>query len=78
MKKQLNAWLRKNPLTPNPSDFVAKPVTIGSIGINEVVDELVSEGIELKRETLIDVVTRFNRKTAELAISGYNVNNKSH
>ena len=53
------AW--KNHLTPDPNDFMAVPVTTG---IDEIVDELVSEGLELKRETVIDVITRFNRKTA--------------
>jgi hypothetical protein len=74
MVKQLNAWQRKNPLTPDPNDFMAIPVTVGSASVNEIVDELVQEGLELKRETLIDVISRFNRKTAEMAVSGYNVN----
>ncbi len=73
MVKQLNSWIRKNPLTPDPNDFMAIPVTVGSAGVNEIVDELVNEGLELKRETVIDVISRFNRKTAEMAVSGYNV-----
>lgn len=73
MAKKLNAWLRKNLLTADVSDFSAVPVTVGSAGIDEIVNELVREGLELKRETVIDVITRFNRKTAEMAVSGYNV-----
>lgn len=61
MAKKLNVWIRKNPLTPDPTDYIAVPVTIGSIGIDGIVDKLQKEGIELKRETVIDVVTRFNR-----------------
>ncbi len=75
MAKNLNAWLRRNLLTADPNDFMAVPVTTGSIGISEIVDELVREGLELKRETVIDVVTRFNRKTAEMVTGGYNVSN---
>jgi hypothetical protein len=75
MAKKLNAWLRKNHLTADANDFVAVPVTIGSAGIDEIADELVREGLELKRETVIDVITRFNRKTAEMAVGGYNVSN---
>ena len=74
MAKKLKAWIRKNLLTPDPNDYVAVPVTSGSAGINEIVDELVKEGTELKRETLIDVINRFNRKTADMVVSGYNVN----
>ncbi len=74
MAKKLNVWIRKNPLTPDPTDYIAVPVTIGSIGIGGIVDELQKEGIELKRETVIDVVTRFNRKAAEMLAIGHNVN----
>ena len=74
MAKKLNAWIRKNPLTPDPNDYVAVPVTVGSIQIGGIVDELENEGMELKRETVIDVVNRFNRKAAEMLVSGYNVN----
>jgi len=35
---------------------------------------LVKEGVELKRETIVDVITRFNRKSADMVLSGYNVN----
>lgn len=74
MAKKLNAWIRKNPLTSDPNDYVAVPVTVGSIQIGGIVDELEKEGMELKRETVIDVVNRFNRKAAEMLVSGYNVN----
>ena len=35
---------------------------------------MVKEGVELKRETIVDVITRFNRKSADMVLSGYNVN----
>jgi hypothetical protein len=74
MKKTLNAWLKKNLLTEDPKDYVASVQKKGSIGISEIVDELVSEGMEIKRETVIDIISRFNRKAADLVLSGYNVN----
>ena len=37
--------------------------------------ELVKEGMELKSETVTDVITRFNRKMAEMIVGGYAVNN---
>lgn len=73
--KKLNSWIRPNPLTEDPNDMVAVPVTVGSAGIDQIVDELQKEGLELRRETAIDIITRFNRKTAEMATEGYNVNN---
>lgn len=74
MKKTLRAWIRKNQLTEDPNDYMASAVVNGSIGINDIVDELQNEGMELKRETVIDIVSRFNRKAADLVLSGYNVN----
>jgi hypothetical protein len=73
--KKLNSWLRPNPLTEDPNDMMAVPVTVGTAGVNEIVAELVNEGLELRKETVIDVISRFNRKTAQMATEGYNVNN---
>ena len=74
MKRTLNAWLRKNMLTEDPKDYTATVQSRGSVGINDIVDELVNEGMEIKRETVVDIVSRFNRKAADMALSGYNVN----
>jgi hypothetical protein len=74
MNKSLNAWIRKNHLTEDPNDYMAVVIKSGSVGVTEIVDELVKEGMELKRETVIDILSRFNRKTAEMVVSGYNVN----
>lgn len=74
MSKILKAWIRKNLLTENSNDYTAVVSINGSVGMKEIVDGLVNEGMEVKRETVIDILTRFNRKTAELVVSGYNVN----
>lgn len=74
MKKTLRAWIRKNQLTEDPNDYMASVAVSGSIGINTIVDELQKEGMEIKRETVIDIISRFNRKAADLVLSGYNVN----
>ena len=74
MKNILKAWLKKNPLTPDPNDYTATVVSSGSVGVDQIIDEIVSDGIEQKRETILNIVTRFNNKAADLALSGYNVN----
>lgn len=74
MKNILRAWLKKNQLTPDPNDFTASVVSLGSVGIDQIIDEIISDGTELKRETILNVVTRFNSKAASMALSGYNVN----
>ncbi|MDR0559567.1 MAG: DUF4469 domain-containing protein [Prevotellaceae bacterium] len=74
MIHKLKAWLVKNHLSQDQSDYVAVVDTNGNIDVNGIVDELVAEGMELKRETAIDVISRYNRKVIDLALSGYNVN----
>lgn len=71
---KLNAWLRLNPLTEDRSDYMAVPVTNGSLTIADIVKDLQNEGMEIKAETAIDIITRFNRKVAERVLGGYNVN----
>lgn len=71
---KLNAWLRPNLLTEDPNDFIAIPVIVGSIGIKEIIQELLKEGMEIKVETAEDIIKRFNRKVSQMVLSGYAVN----
>ncbi|MDD4968256.1 MAG: DNA-binding domain-containing protein [Paludibacter sp.] len=75
MKNVLKAWLRKNQLTIDPTEYNTQVVVKGNLGLTDIVDELIKEGIEMDRDTMLDIITRFNRKSADLALSGYNVNN---
>jgi hypothetical protein len=69
----MKAWLIKNHLTDDPFDLVGVIDGNGNIGVEGIVDEMVSEGMELKRETAIDIISRFNRKSIDLALSGFSV-----
>lgn len=70
----LNAFLRPNPLTEDKNDYVAVPQAHGSFNTTDIVNELLKEGMEIKPETAIDIISRFNRKSAEKVVEGYNVN----
>ena len=74
MKNVLKAWLKKNQLTADPNDYIATVVTAGSVGVNDIIDEIINDGTELKRETILNIVTLFNNKAATMVLSGYNVN----
>jgi hypothetical protein len=74
MKNLLKAWLKKNQLTPDPNDYTASVVSNGSVGVDQIITEIIADGIELKSETILNALTRFNSKAASLALSGYNVN----
>jgi hypothetical protein len=74
MKNILKAWLKKNQLTPDPNDYTASVVSNGSVGVDQIIKEIIADGIELKSDTILNALTRFNSKAASLALSGYNVN----
>lgn len=74
MKNILKAWLRKNQLAIDPTEYNAQVVVKGNLGISDILDELKKDGVEMDRETMLDILTRFNKKSADLVLSGYNVN----
>jgi hypothetical protein len=74
MVRKLKAWLKKNYLTPEENDFNAIVESFGSINPDGVIAELVADGMELKPETVRDVVSRYNRKCIDMVLRGYNVN----
>jgi hypothetical protein len=73
MRNILKVWLRKNELTPDPNDMAAVVSSAGKINKSGLIDAIMEEGIELKRETVEDVVTRYNRVSASFAARGWNV-----
>lgn len=74
MAKKMKAWLKPNPLTADKSDFIAVIESFGSVAPNDIINALVAEGMELKPETVLDVITRYNRKSIELVLGGHSVN----
>ncbi|MDR0698916.1 MAG: hypothetical protein LBG28_06840, partial [Tannerella sp.] len=74
MKNILKTLLRKNELTPDPNDMIAVVSSMGKIDKSGLIDALMEEGLELKRETVEDIVTRYNRVAAGFAARGWNVN----
>ena len=75
MKNILKVWLRKNQQTGNPNEYHTQVAVKGIIGMSDIVDELIKEGLEMNREDAMNLIARFNRKSADMALSGYHVNN---
>ncbi|GIM51842.1 hypothetical protein CAPN004_08720 [Capnocytophaga cynodegmi] len=72
---KMKAWLKPNLLTKgDTTDFIAVPVTIGSVSMQDIIQSLKEEGMEIRTETAQDIISRFNRKVAEMVLEGYNVN----
>lgn len=74
MKYSLKAWLRKNHLTDDPNDHVASVVSNGHVDPDDIIDEIISDGTDLKRETIKNAVNLYQNKAASLVLSGYSVN----
>ena len=74
MNHILRAWLKDNPLTADTSDFVAVPVINASLNVSDIIALLKQEGMEIKEETALDIITRFFRKAEEVILNGNSVN----
>lgn len=70
----LKAWLRPNHLTQDPNDFIAIPLGAGSLNNEDIISALKQEGMEIKEETALDIISRYNRKIREHLLEGYSVN----
>lgn len=71
---KLKAWLRPNLLTKeDKTDFIAVPITSGSVGVEEIIDSIKEDGMEVTKETALNVIQRFNGKVIELLQNGNNV-----
>lgn len=49
-------------------------VVAGNLHTNDIIDEIISDGLAVEREMVLEVIKQFNLKIAEKVLSGYNVN----
>ncbi len=74
MSRKLKASLRKNQLTEYSNDYVAQILERGSMNTENIIDELLNDGVELNRKMALDIINSFNAKVSDLVLSGFNVN----
>ena len=55
MKNVLKAWIRKNLLTEDPSDYLASVVVNGSVTMQDIVRELLTSGYNVNTGLLTSV-----------------------
>lgn len=71
---KVNVWLYDNLLTPDPNDFYGKVKTQGTLHNSDIAEEIISEGSEYQKETILNILDRSDRiKIAKLA-EGYSIN----
>lgn len=75
MLNTLKGWLVDNTITTeNKDDKILVLESAGNVDINKVYDEMLAQDTGLRRETLVHVVSLYNRVVANLVLNGYNVN----
>ena len=68
--------LRPNAFTPdNDRDQLADVVPAGTKRDEDIADEIVAEGSEIKRETILNILSLRNKKVLGYALAGYNYSN---
>lgn len=72
---KLNVWLHDNHLTEDPNDFFGKIKSAGTLTNKGIASLMTKEGIELREETILDILTRADRIKAERLAEGYTINN---
>ncbi|WP_455641300.1 DNA-binding domain-containing protein [Parabacteroides sp.] len=74
MQNKLRGWLADNSLTADPKDRILVLESAGNAGPAEIYEEMRGEDTGLRQETLIHVVTLYERIVARFLMNGYNVN----
>ena len=73
MIKVLKVLLKKNKYSPKANEFHAELLESGSMDVENIVDELLNDGVDINRELALEIIEHFTRKSTELIMSGYQI-----
>lgn len=73
MKTVLKVSLKKNLHYKYSNIYDAQILDSGNMTESDIIDELLKEGIGVDKKTVLDIIALFNKKVAELVLSGNNV-----
>lgn len=75
MQNTLKGWLADNTVTTdNKDDKILLLESAGSVNLDAIYEEMLTEDTGLRKETIVHVVTLFLRVVARLILNGYSVN----
>lgn len=75
MEKTIQINLTKNIRHSfNPTEYSAQVIIKGNLSLSDLVDDLLTDGLDINRETLLNILTQFNQKVSDRVLSGYVVN----
>jgi hypothetical protein len=73
MKNSLKGRLTESYDIKDPNYSDAHIIVAGNRDSEDIIDEIIREGLAVDRQIILDIIARFNRKAAELVVSGYHV-----
>jgi hypothetical protein len=72
---RIKAWLYKNLLTPDPDDYIIRPVSERTLGVREICESAVSRGgADMSASTMEHSVNLFHKEMGFLLCDGFTVN----
>lgn len=74
MRNKLKGWIAPNSVTKDLNDKILILDAAGNVGLEQVYKEMREEDTGLRQETLIHVVSLYERIIARFLMNGYNVN----
>lgn len=74
MANTLKAWMVPNTVTTDPNDKILVLESTGKADINKVYEEMLSEDTGMRKETIVHVVTLYERICARLLMNGWQLN----
>ncbi|WP_304247743.1 DUF4469 domain-containing protein [Parabacteroides gordonii] len=74
MANTLKAWMAPNSVTSDPKDKIFVLETTGKADIHKIYEEMRAEDTGLRPETIVHVVTLFERVCARMLMNGWQLN----
>lgn len=74
MSNKLQGWLAANTLTEDPNDRILVLNSAGTVDNEQLYKDMREEDTGLRPETLVHVVTLYERIVARALMNGHNVN----
>lgn len=74
MKNKVDVWLYRNPFSKEKEEYHGKVKCSGVLNNDDIADEMIKEGIEMQRETLIDILNRSDRLRVDKLLEGFQIN----
>lgn len=74
MKNNLKSRLTRSHNVKDISYSDANVITAGDLHSDDIINEIIKDGLAIDREIMLEVIKQFNLKVAEKVLSGYSVN----